>query len=70
MQGTKGVSMFYLETRREDGSLNGIEIQKLKDKLGTKQVPTAELLLDGTDAILVRSLVFFIPTSTIYTSIG
>ncbi|KAJ8042777.1 Acyl-CoA dehydrogenase family member 11 [Holothuria leucospilota] len=52
IKGTKGVSMFYLETRRQDGSLNGIEIQKLKDKLGTKQVPTAELLLDGTDAIL------------------
>lgn len=47
--------MFYLETRKTDGSLNGIEIQKLKDKLGTKQVPTAELLLDGTVAHLVRT---------------
>ena len=28
-------------------------LQKLKNKLGTRQVPTAELLLDGTRAILV-----------------
>lgn len=26
--------MFYLETRKEDGKLNGIEIVKLKNKLG------------------------------------
>ncbi|XP_071848390.1 acyl-CoA dehydrogenase family member 11-like isoform X2 [Apostichopus japonicus] len=52
VQGTKGISMFFVEVRKPDGSLNGIEVQKLKDKLGTRQVPTAELLLDGADAIL------------------
>lgn len=46
----RGLTMFYLETRREDGKLNGIEIVKLKNKLGTRQVPTAELLLDGSVA--------------------
>lgn len=46
--------MFFVEVRKPDGSLNGIEVQKLKDKLGTRQVPTAELLLDGADAILVK----------------
>lgn len=46
----RGLTMFYLETRKEDGKLNGIEIVKLKNKLGTRQLPTAELLLDGTVA--------------------
>ncbi|XP_064104129.1 acyl-CoA dehydrogenase family member 11-like [Macrobrachium nipponense] len=46
----RGLTMFYLETRKEDGKLNGIEIVRLKDKLGTRQLPTAELLLDGAVA--------------------
>lgn len=45
--------MFYLETRNTDGNLNGIQIIKLKNKLGTRQLPTAELLLDGTRARLI-----------------
>lgn len=48
--GTKGVTMFYLKTRNEDGMLNNIEVQKLKNKLGTRQLPTAELLLHGSQA--------------------
>ncbi|ESO97931.1 hypothetical protein LOTGIDRAFT_228445 [Lottia gigantea] len=51
--GTSGLSLFYLEIRDESGNLNNIQIQKLKNKLGTKQVPTAELLLDGTRAFKV-----------------
>ncbi|XP_047494787.1 acyl-CoA dehydrogenase family member 11-like [Penaeus chinensis] len=49
----RGLTMFYLETRKDDGSLNNIEIVKLKDKLGTRQLPTAELLLDGSVAYQV-----------------
>ena len=49
--GTRGLSMFYLKVRSdEDGSLNGIDVVRLKDKLGTRQLPTAELLLDGAVA--------------------
>ncbi|XP_068691635.1 acyl-CoA dehydrogenase family member 11-like [Montipora foliosa] len=48
--GTKGVTMFYLKTRNEYGMLNNIEVQKLKNKLGTRQLPTAELLLHGSQA--------------------
>jgi alkylation response protein AidB-like acyl-CoA dehydrogenase len=51
--GSRGLSLFYLETRRTDGSLNGITIHRLKDKLGTKALPTAELSLAGTSARLV-----------------
>ncbi|XP_054466929.1 acyl-CoA dehydrogenase family member 11-like isoform X2 [Anoplopoma fimbria] len=49
--GSRGLSLFYAEVSRdEDGRLNGIEVQRLKDKLGTRQMPTAELLLDGLPA--------------------
>ncbi|CAI9598619.1 unnamed protein product [Staurois parvus] len=53
IQGTKGLSLFYLEVRDSKGQLNGIEVQRLKDKLGTRQVPTAELLLDGVKAMRI-----------------
>jgi len=51
--GGKGLAMFYIEIRDLDGKLNGIRVDRLKDKLGTRKVPTAELLLDGTRATLV-----------------
>jgi len=52
--GSGGVSMFYLPTRiGSSQNLNNIEVMKLKNKLGTRQLPTAELLLDGCEAELV-----------------
>jgi acyl-CoA dehydrogenase len=51
--GGKGLAMFYVELRDARGNLNGIRVDRLKDKLGTRKVPTAELTLDGTRAILV-----------------
>ncbi len=51
--GGKGLAMFYVEVRDAAGKLNGISVDRLKDKLGTRKVPTAELTLDGTRAILV-----------------
>lgn len=51
--GSRGLSLFYLETRGVDGGLNGIEIHRLKDKMGTKALPTAELSLKGTKAQVV-----------------
>jgi putative acyl-CoA dehydrogenase len=47
------LSLFYLPIRNEDGSLNGIEVEALKDKLGTRALPTAQLLLTGAKAHLV-----------------
>ena len=54
--GGSGLALFYVETRREDGSPNGIVIHRLKEKLGTRSVPTAELTLDGTLAFPVKGL--------------
>jgi acyl-CoA dehydrogenase len=54
--GGKGLALFYLELRDADGRLNGIRIERLKDKLGTRMLPTAELELDGAKAIPVAGL--------------
>ncbi len=51
--GGRGLALFYLETRNAAGALNGITIHRLKDKLGTRKVPTAELKMDGCAATLV-----------------
>jgi acyl-CoA dehydrogenase len=51
--GGRGLALFYLETRDDRGRLRNIRIDRLKDKLGTRKVPTAEMTLDGTPAQLV-----------------
>jgi len=51
--GGSGLAMFYVETHDVAGRLNGMRVERLKDKLGTRKVPTAELLLDGARAELV-----------------
>ena len=51
--GGRGLALFYLEMRDDEGHLRNISIDRLKDKLGTRKVPTAELTLDGTPAQLV-----------------
>jgi alkylation response protein AidB-like acyl-CoA dehydrogenase len=54
-KGTKGLSLFAVPWRKEDGSgkLNGIEIRRLKDKLGVRAVPSAEVLFNGAEGYLV-----------------
>ncbi len=54
--GGKGLALFYLETRDETGQLLNMEILRLKDKLGTRKVPTAEIMLHGAAAYPVLGL--------------
>ncbi len=54
--GGRGLALFFLEVRDRDGRMNGISINRLKDKLGTRKVPTAELTLDGAIATPVVGL--------------
>jgi alkylation response protein AidB-like acyl-CoA dehydrogenase len=54
--GSRGLVLFYVETRNEDGTSNGILVNRLKDKLGTRKLPTAELTLDGARAVPVSGL--------------
>ena len=51
--GGKGLALFYVETRDAGGQLDHIVVHRLKDKLGTRKVPTAELTLEGTPALAV-----------------
>ncbi len=46
--GGKGLALFFVDVRDAQGHLNGITVHRLKDKLGTRHLPTAELTLDGT----------------------
>ncbi|XP_009274633.1 PREDICTED: acyl-CoA dehydrogenase family member 11 isoform X2 [Aptenodytes forsteri] len=43
------------QVRDEEGKLNSIQVQRLKDKLGTRQMATAELWLDGAKAELISA---------------
>jgi putative acyl-CoA dehydrogenase len=52
-EGGRGLSVFFIELRDEHGALRNIRVNRLKDKLGTRALPTAELDLDGTPALLV-----------------
>ena len=76
--GTKGLGLFLLPRRLDDGSLNGIYIRRLKDKLGTKSLATAEV--DFKDAIAYQigepgrgfqqAMDFVINTSRLYNAVG
>jgi alkylation response protein AidB-like acyl-CoA dehydrogenase len=54
--GGKGLALFHVELRDAEGRLRGIEVLRLKEKLGTRNLPTAELRLDGTPAVPVAGL--------------
>ncbi|NXC41168.1 ACD11 dehydrogenase, partial [Penelope pileata] len=54
-QGSSGLSLFYLKVRDEEEKLNGVQVQRLKDKLGTRQMATAELWLEGAKAELISA---------------
>ena len=47
------LSLFFVPLRNEKGALNNILIHRLKDKMGTHALPTAELTLNGTPAQMI-----------------
>ncbi len=51
--GTEGLALFYLEPKDSQGLLQNIVVDRLKDKLGSRKLPTAELSLNGAPATLV-----------------
>lgn len=51
--GGKGLSLFLLPVHDAAGRPNRIFIHRLKEKLGTRALPTAELTLQGTPAHLI-----------------
>ena len=55
--GSKGLALFFVSLRDESDTLQrGITVNRLKEKLGTKKLPTAELQLDGAEAVPVVDL--------------
>lgn len=47
---SKGLSLFCLPVFMKDGKLNNILVHRLKDKLGTRALPTGEISLYGSEA--------------------
>lgn len=55
-EGLAGVSLFLLPRDLPDGSRNRYRILCLKDKLGTRSMPSGEIKLEGAEAYLVGEL--------------
>lgn len=54
--GSEGLALFYIEPRDAEGRLQGATIERLKHKLGTRKLPTAEIRLDGAPVQPVGAL--------------
>ncbi len=52
-QGSRGLSLFFVEVFDDTGRFNHIQVVRLKEKVGTRALPTAEIELQGTPARLV-----------------
>ena len=52
-EGSQGLALFRIHRQLEEGSRNAITVRRLKDKLGTRALPTAELELEGAVAFPV-----------------
>jgi alkylation response protein AidB-like acyl-CoA dehydrogenase len=54
--GTRGLGLFLVPRHLPDGRLNGCRIERLKDKLGTRDMATGEVTLEGALAHQVGEL--------------
>ncbi|MBI3653142.1 MAG: acyl-CoA dehydrogenase family protein [Acidobacteria bacterium] len=55
-QGTAGVATFLVPRVLPDGRLNRVSFTRLKDKLGTRSLPTAEMDFNGATAFPIGEL--------------
>lgn len=51
--GSKGLTLFAVPWRQDDGTVNHLRIRRLKDKLGVRAVPSGEVEFDGALAYVV-----------------
>lgn len=51
--GVGGIALFVVPRTRRDGHPNGVHVHRLKDKLGTRAVPTGEVDFDDAEAYLL-----------------
>ena len=76
--GTRGLGLFLVPRRLGDGGLNGLHIRRLKDKLGTRSLATAEVDLHDALAFEVGApergfehvMDFVVNTSRLYNALG
>ena len=54
-EGLRGLALFLVPALRPDGTRNGIVIKRLKDKLGTRSVPTAEVDFVDAEAYILST---------------
>lgn len=76
--GTRGLGLFLVPRLLDDGAANGIFIRRLKDKLGTKSLATAEVdfrdalayQIGGPGSGFQQAMDYVINTSRLYNSLG
>lgn len=76
--GTKGLGLFLVPRRLDDGQLNGLYIRRLKEKLGTQSLATAEVDFQNALAYQIgeagrgfqHAMDFVINTSRLYNAVG
>jgi alkylation response protein AidB-like acyl-CoA dehydrogenase len=54
-EGSAGLGLYLVPAHLDDGSRNHFTVRRLKDKLGTKSVPTAEVEFHGAIGYALRS---------------
>lgn len=54
--GTKGLGMFLVPRKLEDGTLNKYRINRLKDKLGTRDMASGEITFEGATAHVIGDI--------------
>ncbi len=77
-EGTAGLGLFLVPRVLDDGSPNGIYIRRLKDKLGTRSMATAEVefrdalayQLGALDAGFRNMMIYVVNTSRIFNALG
>ena len=75
--GSAGLGLYLVPSRLEDGSSNRYVIRRLKDKLGTKGLPTGEVELLGAEAVEIaapphgfRCMMAALEYSRVHNSVG
>lgn len=51
--GTKGLGLFLVLRKKPEGNTRTIRIQRLKEKLGVRSMPTGEITFENTEAFLI-----------------
>jgi hypothetical protein len=77
-KGTRGLGLFVVSRLREDGAVNGFRIRRLKDKLGTRSMASAEIDFEGAVAESLGApeqgfhnvIRLVITTSRLYNAVG